>query len=175
MYGCVAGWGGERLQRFHRKLDINVYSGFFVLYIWMLSSFSNIFNAILGLLKYLKDFLKQHWILSQRITCMVYQWIVHAVYTVMFHVLQRCSVFNSLSLAKSVCHSTVKWKSQQWGFKAAYLLLMGPDNPPLSGWFYLLSGGNSESALLVSLGEGCPHTRSALFLKVDLPSDPLYS
>lgn len=150
-------------------------TGFFVLYIWMLSYFSNIFNAILGLLKYLKDFLKRHWILSQCITCMVYQWIVHAIYAVMFHVLQRYSVFSSLCVAKSVCHSTVKWKSWQWDFKAAYLLLMGPDDPPLSGWFYLLSGGNSESAVLMSLGERCPHTRSALFLKVHLPSAPLYS
>lgn len=92
----------------------------FVFNIWMPSCFSNTFNTILGLLKYLKEFLKRHWILPQLITCMSYQRIVHATYAVKFYVLQGYSIFNALSVAKSVCRGVVKLKSHQWNFKAAY-------------------------------------------------------
>lgn len=165
---------GERLGRLYKKCEIHVYClwvfwglfVYFVFNIWMPSCFSNTFNTILGLLKYLKEFVKQQWILSQRIAYMVYQWIVHAIYAVMFYVLQEYSIFNALSMSQHC-------ETEKPAVEFQGCLLLRAQIPSFLR-LALIWMGNAASAALLSPWDGwLAHFFSSLLKGGPVPCTPI--
>lgn len=153
MYGCSADWGGERLHRSHKKHEITVYH-WFVSFIY-LDAFHTYLMLYWVCWNIWKIFLKQHWILSQCITCGI---SVNSICRICSYVLCITDILNiSCPLCSQISVSRHCERKKPAVHFQGCLFLMGSDNPPLSGWFCLLIGGKSESALFVSSGEGC-HT-----------------